>query len=121
MSRTQPCTCITCSGKWPADSVIPPADRPAVLDRAIQLFYDQAAQSPRVASETNTKDSEAAVSDLSGDGTGAPEVTEAMIKAGEEAILERVGPPDVPMNFSSRDLASRVYLAMDRMRRSSRS
>ena len=40
------------------------------------------------------------------------EITPAMVRAGEEAILELVGGADLGGLFSAADLAARVYRAM---------
>jgi hypothetical protein len=47
------CGCITCSGQWPSDSVIPATERAEVLRRAIELFSDSAEPNPDAALETN--------------------------------------------------------------------
>ena len=45
-------------------------------------------------------------------GSGAPEITPAMIDAGEIAILGEVGGADLGGLFSAADLAIKVYQAM---------
>lgn len=51
---TQKCTCITCTGKWPSNSIIPVSERDALLQKVIQSFSEQAEQSPHAASKTST-------------------------------------------------------------------
>ncbi len=50
----------------------------------------------------------------------ADEITPGMIDAGERAILREPGVAEVGVYFSARELAEKVYLAMESLRKSSR-